>query len=66
VLADAPAIVEWMTGTALRPHLARLDGAGRQAFLGAYEEEIAAAYPAVADGRVLLPFPRFFLIATKA
>jgi trans-aconitate 2-methyltransferase len=66
VLAGAPAIVEWMTGTGLRPHLARLDSAERQAFLAAYEERIAAAYPALADGRVLLPFPRLFLIAVKA
>ncbi len=66
VQAGAPAIVEWMTGTALRPHLARLDMAERQAFLAAYEERIAAAYPALADGRVIHPFPRLFLIAVKA
>jgi hypothetical protein len=28
--------------------------------------QIAAAYPALADGRVLLPFPRFFFIAVEA
>ncbi len=65
VLAGAPAIVEWMKGTGLRPHLAELNSAERQAFLAAYEARLAAAYPALADGRVLLPFPRLFLIAVK-
>ncbi|MFZ0729376.1 MAG: trans-aconitate 2-methyltransferase [Methylovirgula sp.] len=66
VMAGAPAIVEWMTGTGLRPHLARLQANERQAFLAAYTERIAAAYPALDDGRVLFPFPRLFLIAVKA
>lgn len=65
-MAGAPAIVEWMTGTGLRPHLARLQANERQAFLAAYTERIAAAYPALDDGRVLFPFPRLFLIAVKA
>lgn len=66
VMAGARAIVEWMTGTALRPHFVRLDPAGQQAFLSAYTERIAAAYPALADGRTIFPFPRLFLIAIKA
>jgi trans-aconitate 2-methyltransferase len=66
VLADAPAIVEWMMGSGLRPTLALLDEAERQAFLAAYTARIAAAYPVLCDGRVLLPFPRFFCIAVRA
>jgi trans-aconitate 2-methyltransferase len=66
VMSGAPAIVEWMTGTGLRPHLARLQANERQAFLAAYLERIAAAYPALADGRVLFPFPRLFVVAVKA
>ena len=37
----------------------------REAFLARYEEAIAKAYPAEADGTVLLPFPRLFLVAAR-
>ena len=61
----ADAGVEWFKGSALRPFLAALDAAGQQAFLQRYREEIAKAYPALADGTVLLPFPRLFIVATR-
>jgi trans-aconitate 2-methyltransferase len=66
MLVDAPAIVEWMMGTRLRPYLALLNESERQAFLAAYTKRISAAYPALAAGRVLLPFPRLFLVAVRA
>ncbi|MFN8680128.1 trans-aconitate 2-methyltransferase [Paracoccus sp. P2] len=56
-------IVGWFLGSALRPYLDRLDKAERPAFLAAYRREIAPHYPEIA-GRVLLPFPRSFLVAT--
>ncbi|PRY06278.1 trans-aconitate 2-methyltransferase [Paraburkholderia sp. BL25I1N1] len=61
----ADAVVEWFKGSALRPFLAELDDAEQAAFLGRYREAIAAAYPALADGTVLLPFPRLFIVATR-
>ncbi|AKC70936.1 trans-aconitate 2-methyltransferase [Pandoraea oxalativorans] len=61
----APAVVEWFKGSALRPFLTKLDDAAREAFLARYTEEIAKAYPALADGTVLLPFPRLFVVATR-
>ncbi len=65
-LADPPAIVEWTMGSGLRPYLALLDESERQAFLAAYTRRVAAAYLPLSDGRVLLRFPRFFLIAVRA
>ena len=58
------AIVEWFKGTGLRPFIAPLDDAERKAFLAQYEEGITKAYPQYADGSVLLPFPRLFIVAT--
>jgi trans-aconitate 2-methyltransferase len=59
------AVVEWLRGTGLRPFVDPLDPAERKAYLARYQEEIAKAYSAEADGTVLLPFPRLFLIATR-
>ncbi len=61
----AEAVAEWFKGSGLRPFLAPLDAAERAGFLSEYRGRIAQAYPALADGSVLLPFPRLFLVATR-
>jgi trans-aconitate 2-methyltransferase len=52
-------------GTGLRPYLDALPPAARAAYLAAYLRRIRAAYPPLADGHVLLKFPRLFLVAVK-
>ena len=59
------AVVEWFKGSALRPYLAPLDEAEKAAYLQRYLAAISEAYPALADGTVLLPFPRLFVVATR-
>ncbi|WP_026618612.1 trans-aconitate 2-methyltransferase [Ensifer sp. WSM1721] len=65
-LSNAHAIVEWVKGTGLRPYLDALPAERRPEYLATYAERIARAYPAMADGRVLLRFPRLFIVAVKA
>jgi len=63
---DAAAIVEWVRATGLKPFIDPLPPTLRASFLEAYTRRIAEAYPAHADGRLLLAFPRLFIVATKA
>jgi trans-aconitate 2-methyltransferase len=65
VMASSDAIVEWFKGSALRPFLSALQGEMRDAFVTAYAAEIARAYPARYDGKVLLRFPRLFIVAVR-
>ena len=59
------AIIAWLHGTGLRPFLARLTEAERPIFLERYAALLAEAYPAQADGKILLPYPRLFFIASR-
>jgi trans-aconitate 2-methyltransferase len=63
---DGPeAIVEWFRGSALRPFLAGLDSQAASEFLTSYTAEIARHDKPRFDGKVLLRFPRIFIVATK-
>lgn len=64
-MADAAAIVEWVKGTGLRPYLDHAGDQHREAFLADYLARVEKAYPEMSDGRVLLRFPRLFMVAVK-
>jgi trans-aconitate 2-methyltransferase len=64
-MAGPEAIVEWFKGSGLRPFLSPLDDEMRRDFIADYTARIARAYPRRHDGRVLLPFPRLFIVATR-
>jgi trans-aconitate 2-methyltransferase len=65
VMDDAPAIVEWVKATGLRPYLEALDPSERSAYLEAYTQEVERAYPKRADGKRLFSFPRLFVVAVR-
>jgi trans-aconitate 2-methyltransferase len=65
IMDSVGSIIAWLRGTGLRPFLARLDAAEQPVFLERYAALLAAEYPAQADGKILLPYPRLFFIATK-
>jgi len=64
-MATPQAIVEWFKGSSLQPYLTLLDGPVREQFLCAYAERVVAAYKPRTDGKVLLRFPRLFIVAVR-
>ena len=67
VLSGVDPVLEWMKGTALRPHLTALenDPPMKAAYLSALGARLSQAFPKRADGVTLLPFPRLFLVARR-
>lgn len=65
VMDSHQAIVEWVKGAALKPFLDRLNQDEQQEFLALYLERIKATYPMQQDGKVLLAFPRLFMVLVK-
>jgi trans-aconitate 2-methyltransferase len=65
LMADHGGVVEWFKGSALRPFLAPLDDAMRERFTATYRKEIAGAYSVRFDGKVMLTFPRLFILAVR-
>jgi trans-aconitate 2-methyltransferase len=66
VLHGEDPIVEWMSGTGLRPWLVALtDSDERAAFLDAYRRRTNRIFPRQPDGSTLFPFPRLFMVARR-
>lgn len=62
-LEGEDAVLEWITGTALRPIRAALDDEGWAAFRGRLAPLLREAYPRRADGTTWFPFRRVFAVA---
>jgi len=64
-MSSASEIVDWVRATGLRPFLEPLSETQLESFLSEYQQRIAEAYPARADGKRLLAFPRLFIVASR-
>ena len=64
VLTGEDPVFTWVSGTGARPTLQALPADLRGDFEAEFRERLAEAYP-VTDGRVLLPFRRIFVVASK-
>lgn len=60
-------VLDWVSGTALRPVLADLEASPdeRERFLDAYRRALRDAYPRQPDGTTLYPFTRLFIVARR-
>ena len=62
-MPSVSAIIEWLSSTGLRPFLDKLDEEQQPEFLRRYLNELEKVYTPRADGKVLLAFPRLFIVA---
>jgi len=63
ILEGPHAVMEWASGTSLRPYLNALPPEMRDSFKSAYATALEGYYPREVDGHTLLPFKRLFLVA---
>lgn len=65
VMTGHEAIVEWFKSTALRPFLAPLSEDEQADYISLYFEKLINIYPLQCNGKVLLHFPRLFMVVVK-
>ena len=65
ILAGADPVLEWVTGTGLRPILNGLGDEERARYLEEYRRRLNDAYPRREDGSTLYPFRRLFFVAIR-
>ena len=64
-LTGVDPVLRWVSGTFLRPVLARLSPGDADEFTAEYADALRAAYPARADGTTVLPFRRVFAVGHR-
>ena len=66
VLPNHEAVIEWVKATGLKPFIDPLSDAKREAYLKRYLDLIRQYYEPLSDGKVMLRYPRLFMVAVKA
>jgi trans-aconitate 2-methyltransferase len=64
-LAGEDAVLQWVTGTSLRPLISALSEDWRNAFVADFAARLREAYPRESDGTTLFPFKRLFILASR-
>jgi trans-aconitate 2-methyltransferase len=65
VLTGPDPVLRWVSGTVLRPVLARLPTADAEELTAEYAVALRAAYPVRSDGTTVLPFRRVFAVGNR-
>ncbi len=66
ILRGPDSVYAWISATALRPVLERLEGAPLAAYSAELKTRLRRAYPMRPDGTVLFPFRRLFIVARRS
>jgi trans-aconitate 2-methyltransferase len=66
VLTGEDPVLRWVSGTVLRPVLARLSAADAAELTAEYAAALRDAYPVRSDGTTVLPFRRVFAVGHRA
>lgn len=66
VLPNHEAVVEWVKATGLKPFIDPLSDIKRKAYLQRYLSLLKESYEPLQDGKVMLRYPRLFMVAVKA
>lgn len=66
VLEGENPVLDWVSGTGLRPVLNGLSTGDRDLFLPRYTAALREAYPMRDNGQTVYPFRRLFIVATRA
>ncbi len=64
-VAEGHPVRHFTASTAMRPFVESMTEAERAAYVAAYDGALGAAYPAEADGGVLFPFRRLFMVVQR-
>ena len=59
------AIIDWYSGSRLRPYLATLPEARRTEFVDCIREKLPTYYEIRKNGKIAMPFTRLFIVATR-
>lgn len=65
VLEGEDPVLDWVSGTGLRPFVQPLDPDEREGFIAKYRARLRDVYPRRADGKTLFPFQRLFVVAQR-